>query len=66
LAAHRLENELQRKAGFEFDDDGVFAAANRDDVAVSHLALHLIALPLQVGFDWGVEVCFARRHRAQD
>ena len=54
-----LVKQGQRKAGFQFDNHRLFIATAGDHVGGTHLALDLIALTFQQGFDRRVKVSFA-------
>ena len=65
LPDDRLMEKRQRKAGLEFDDDGIVAIAHGDDIGRSDLALYLVALPFEQPLDGWIKVDLSqsgRRH----
>ena len=60
LATHALEHELQGEGGLQLDNDRIFIAPYRHDIAVGHLTLHAIALCFKESLDGRIEVGFAR------
>ena len=65
LSVDRLVEKRQRETGLEFDDDGIVAIAQSDDVGRADLTLYLVALTFEQPLDGRVKVGLSqsgRRH----
>jgi hypothetical protein len=58
LAFDRLVKQRQRKTGLELDHDRVLVTTHRDHIGGADLALDLVALAFEQGFDRSIKFCF--------